>query len=160
MWTGGFSPEGFWNDVVSVKYKRRVCGLDLQIDLQTFLTLTDQDLKELGITTFGARRKMLLAISGTNGRNSVQKQIQDAACFFWVQTWRNIPRQYTHNEVQSTKSTQRFKTGNNKTLYQRSVLFPLITVHRAAYQRRRKRSVLSSRSGKTHTHRQSQRGVQ
>lgn len=37
----------------------------LQIDLQTFLTLTDQDLKELGITTFGARRKMLLAISGT-----------------------------------------------------------------------------------------------
>lgn len=37
-----------------------------QIDLQTFLTLTDQDLKELGITTFGARRKMLLAISGTN----------------------------------------------------------------------------------------------
>lgn len=36
----------------------------LQIDLQTFLTLTDQDLKELGITTFGARRKMLLAISG------------------------------------------------------------------------------------------------
>lgn len=38
----------------------------LQIDLQTFLTLTDQDLKELGITTFGARRKMLLAISGTN----------------------------------------------------------------------------------------------
>ncbi|CAG10078.1 unnamed protein product [Tetraodon nigroviridis] len=35
-----------------------------EIDLQTFLTLTDQDLKELGITTFGARRKMLLAISG------------------------------------------------------------------------------------------------
>ena len=39
-----------------------------QIDLQTFLTLTDQDLKELGITTFGARRKMLLAISGTNNQ--------------------------------------------------------------------------------------------
>ena len=38
--------------------------LCFQIDLQTFLTLTDQDLKELGITTFGARRKMLLAISG------------------------------------------------------------------------------------------------
>nr|XP_046209917.1 LOW QUALITY PROTEIN: protein bicaudal C homolog 1-like [Oncorhynchus gorbuscha] len=37
-----------------------------EIDLQTFLTLTDQDLKELGITTFGARRKMLLAISGVN----------------------------------------------------------------------------------------------
>ena len=35
-----------------------------QIDLPTFLTLTDQDLKELGITTFGARRKMLLAIAG------------------------------------------------------------------------------------------------
>ncbi|XP_014669291.1 PREDICTED: protein bicaudal C homolog 1-B-like [Priapulus caudatus] len=34
-----------------------------EIDLTTFVTLTDQDLKELGITTFGARRKMLLAIS-------------------------------------------------------------------------------------------------
>ncbi|XP_030642764.1 protein bicaudal C homolog 1 isoform X2 [Chanos chanos] len=37
-----------------------------EIDLQTFLTLTDPDLKELGITTFGARRKMLLAISELN----------------------------------------------------------------------------------------------
>uniref|UniRef100_A0A4W3JVF3 BicC family RNA binding protein 1 n=1 Tax=Callorhinchus milii TaxID=7868 RepID=A0A4W3JVF3_CALMI len=37
-----------------------------EIDLQTFLTLTDQDLKELGITTFGARRKMMLAISELN----------------------------------------------------------------------------------------------
>ncbi|PIK61885.1 hypothetical protein BSL78_01216, partial [Apostichopus japonicus] len=35
-----------------------------EIDLATFLTLTDSDLKELGIATFGARRKMLLAISG------------------------------------------------------------------------------------------------
>ncbi|XP_076834169.1 protein bicaudal C homolog 1-B [Brachyhypopomus gauderio] len=37
-----------------------------EIDLQTFVTLTDFDLKELGITTFGARRKMLLAISELN----------------------------------------------------------------------------------------------
>ncbi|XP_043119622.1 protein bicaudal C homolog 1-B isoform X2 [Puntigrus tetrazona] len=37
-----------------------------EIDLQTFVTLTDSDLKELGITTFGARRKMLLAISELN----------------------------------------------------------------------------------------------
>nr|XP_054773737.1 protein bicaudal C homolog 1-like isoform X1 [Lytechinus pictus] len=37
-----------------------------EIDLSTFLTLTDRDLKELGITTFGARRKMLLAISDLN----------------------------------------------------------------------------------------------
>ncbi|XP_036402787.1 protein bicaudal C homolog 1-A-like [Megalops cyprinoides] len=37
-----------------------------EIDLQTFLTLTDPDLKELGISTFGARRKMLLAISELN----------------------------------------------------------------------------------------------
>jgi len=35
-----------------------------QIDLSTFLTLTDQDLKHLGISTFGARRKMLTAIAG------------------------------------------------------------------------------------------------
>lgn len=37
-----------------------------EIDLATFLTLTDNDLKELGISTFGARRKMLLAISDLN----------------------------------------------------------------------------------------------
>ncbi|XP_072051259.1 LOW QUALITY PROTEIN: protein bicaudal C homolog 1-like [Amphiura filiformis] len=37
-----------------------------EIDLATFSTLTDSDLKELGISTFGARRKMLLAISDLN----------------------------------------------------------------------------------------------
>ncbi|RMC11741.1 hypothetical protein DUI87_11865 [Hirundo rustica rustica] len=45
------------------------------IDLQTFLTLTDQDLKELGITTFGARRKMLLAISGSYLKRLFQDQV-------------------------------------------------------------------------------------
>lgn len=38
-----------------------------QIDYQTFLTLSDDDLKEVGVSTFGARRKMLLAISGETG---------------------------------------------------------------------------------------------
>jgi len=32
--------------------------------MASFLTLTDTDLKELGISTFGARRKLLLAIAG------------------------------------------------------------------------------------------------
>jgi len=41
-----------------------VCYGANQIDLVTFLTLTDQDLKDLGISTFGARRKMLTAIAG------------------------------------------------------------------------------------------------
>lgn len=35
-----------------------------EIDLTTFGTLTDQDLMEIGINAFGARRKILLAISG------------------------------------------------------------------------------------------------
>ena len=38
--------------------------LIFQIDLATFATLNDQDLKELGISTMGARKKMLLAITG------------------------------------------------------------------------------------------------
>lgn len=42
-----------------------------EIDMATFLTLTDQDLKDLGISTFGARRKMLLAIADLNKRQSV-----------------------------------------------------------------------------------------
>ena len=44
-----------------------------QIDLSTFLTLTDRDLRELGISTFGARRKMLLAIAGTYHCDSCQR---------------------------------------------------------------------------------------
>lgn len=44
-----------------------------EIDLATFLTLTDQDLKELGISTFGARRKMLLAIADLNKRRTLQQ---------------------------------------------------------------------------------------
>ncbi|XP_051936385.1 bicaudal C homolog 2 isoform X2 [Hippocampus zosterae] len=37
-----------------------------EVDYQTFLTLSDDDLKEVGVSTFGARRKMLLAISELN----------------------------------------------------------------------------------------------
>ena len=36
----------------------------LKVDLPTFLTLTDKDLKELGISTFGIRKKILLMIQG------------------------------------------------------------------------------------------------
>lgn len=35
-----------------------------EIDLSTFPSLTDNDLIELGVTAFGARRKMLLIIAG------------------------------------------------------------------------------------------------
>lgn len=42
----------------------QLLSLFIQIDYQTFLTLSDEDLKEVGVSTFGARRKMLLAISG------------------------------------------------------------------------------------------------
>uniref|UniRef100_A0A3Q3W4Y7 SAM domain-containing protein n=1 Tax=Mola mola TaxID=94237 RepID=A0A3Q3W4Y7_MOLML len=34
-----------------------------EIDYQTFLTLSEDDLKEVGVSTFGARRKMLMAIT-------------------------------------------------------------------------------------------------
>ncbi|KAF7702308.1 hypothetical protein HF521_001591 [Silurus meridionalis] len=37
-----------------------------EIDYQTFLTLSEEDLKEVGVSTFGARRKMLMAISDLN----------------------------------------------------------------------------------------------
>lgn len=45
-------------------WSQQVMFYILQIDLPTFLTLTDRDLRELGISTFGARKKMLLAIAG------------------------------------------------------------------------------------------------
>ncbi|KAK6171391.1 hypothetical protein SNE40_019590 [Patella caerulea] len=43
-----------------------------EIDISTFTTLTDQDLRELGISTFGARRKMLLAIADMNKRKTLR----------------------------------------------------------------------------------------
>ncbi|XP_014283039.2 protein bicaudal C [Halyomorpha halys] len=39
-----------------------------EIDISTFRTLTDSDLKEIGITAFGARRKILLSIAELNRR--------------------------------------------------------------------------------------------
>lgn len=35
-----------------------------EVDLSTFSTFTDGDLCEIGVTAFGARKKMLLAIAG------------------------------------------------------------------------------------------------
>lgn len=35
-----------------------------EIDLGTFQTLTEADLREIGVTALGARRKMMLFISG------------------------------------------------------------------------------------------------
>ncbi|XP_038678241.1 protein bicaudal C homolog 1 isoform X2 [Scyliorhinus canicula] len=72
-----------------------------EIDLQTFLTLTDQDLKELGITTFGARRKMLLAISELN--KNCQKPFQPPhirSTFLEGGASGRLPRQY-HSDIAS-----------------------------------------------------------
>lgn len=35
-----------------------------EIDLSTFQTLTEADLREIGVTALGARKKMMLYISG------------------------------------------------------------------------------------------------
>uniref|UniRef100_A0AAY5JZZ7 SAM domain-containing protein n=1 Tax=Esox lucius TaxID=8010 RepID=A0AAY5JZZ7_ESOLU len=46
-----------------------------EIDFQTFLTLSDEDLKEVGLSTFGARRKMLMAISDLNKSKRKQPEV-------------------------------------------------------------------------------------
>ena len=40
------------------------CFEQEEVDLDTFLTMTESDLKEVGVTTLGARRKLQIAISG------------------------------------------------------------------------------------------------
>lgn len=40
--------------------------LNMQVDMEAFLTLTDGDLKELGIKTDGSRQQILAAISELN----------------------------------------------------------------------------------------------
>ncbi|XP_065377154.1 protein bicaudal C homolog 1 isoform X5 [Macaca fascicularis] len=72
-----------------------------EIDLQTFLTLTDQDLKELGITTFGARRKMLLAISELNkNRRKLFESPNARTSFLEGGASGRLPRQY-HSDIAS-----------------------------------------------------------
>ncbi|XP_023686557.1 protein bicaudal C homolog 1 isoform X1 [Paramormyrops kingsleyae] len=72
-----------------------------EIDLQTFLTLTDQDLKELGITTFGARRKMLLAISELNkNRRKLFEPPNIRSSFLEGGASGRLPRQY-HSDIAS-----------------------------------------------------------
>lgn len=36
----------------------------IQVDLETFLTMTEEDLKEVGVSTLGARRKLQIASTG------------------------------------------------------------------------------------------------
>ncbi|XP_056626532.1 protein bicaudal C homolog 1 isoform X2 [Triplophysa dalaica] len=72
-----------------------------EIDLQTFLTLTDQDLKELGITTFGARRKMLLAISELNkNRRKLFESPNIRSSFLEGGASGRLPRQF-HTDIAS-----------------------------------------------------------
>lgn len=72
-----------------------------EIDLQTFLTLTDQDLKELGITTFGARRKMLLAISELNkNRRKLFEPPNIRSSFLDGGASGRLPRQF-HTDIAS-----------------------------------------------------------
>ncbi len=40
------------------------CFQQEEVDLDTFLTMTEGDMKEVGVTTLGARRKLQIAISG------------------------------------------------------------------------------------------------
>ena len=42
-----------------------------EVDLQTFATLTDEELKEIGIPTFGARKKLLLLARETKKKYGV-----------------------------------------------------------------------------------------
>uniref|UniRef100_A0AAY4AAJ8 SAM domain-containing protein n=2 Tax=Denticeps clupeoides TaxID=299321 RepID=A0AAY4AAJ8_9TELE len=72
-----------------------------EIDLQTFLTLTDHDLKELGITTFGARRKMLLAISELNkNRRKLFEPPNIRSSFLEGGASGRLPRQF-HSDIAS-----------------------------------------------------------
>ena len=36
----------------------------IQVDFETFLTMSEEDLKEVGVATLGARRKLQIAIAG------------------------------------------------------------------------------------------------
>ena len=71
LYIWSFSEKGKREKLVFFEYSEYCKGfisktnfVFAKVDLPTFLTLTDDDLKELGIAAFGARRKMLLTIQG------------------------------------------------------------------------------------------------
>ncbi|XP_068721063.1 protein bicaudal C homolog 1-B-like [Montipora capricornis] len=51
-----------------------------EVDLPTFLTLTDKDLKELGISTFGIRKKILLMIQDLKKNPNVEATQSGPVC--------------------------------------------------------------------------------
>lgn len=55
-------------------YKISIAFLDLfvehEIDLELFKTLTENELRDLGIHAFGVRRRLLLTINGQYNNNS------------------------------------------------------------------------------------------
>lgn len=65
-------------------FGRKRCGIEqmatnpvlsCQVDMEAFLTLTDGDLKELGIKTDGSRQQILAAISELNAGKGRERQI-------------------------------------------------------------------------------------
>ncbi|XP_060521858.1 protein bicaudal C isoform X2 [Cylas formicarius] len=69
-----FASNGQWSDLPSmlaaIKLEHYIPVFkEHEIDLTVFLTLTDSDLVAIGITAFGARKRILLAISELNNRN-------------------------------------------------------------------------------------------
>ncbi len=51
-----------------------------EIDLRTFASLNDDDLKEIGIQTFGARKKLILLANSKTTMKSVSVEISAQEC--------------------------------------------------------------------------------
>ena len=56
-----------------------------EVDLQTFATLTEQDLREIGIQTFGARKKLLLLANSKSHFVLLRIHMYDIIRIFSVQ---------------------------------------------------------------------------
>ena len=63
-----------------------------EIDLELFKTLTENDLRDLGIHAFGVRRRMLLTIAGIKESSYkiiskylfiFQRRVEQEDCVFW-----------------------------------------------------------------------------
>lgn len=48
-----------------------------EVDYSTFLSLTDSDLKELGVSTFGARKRILTAVQEDRQRQGIRTQAEN-----------------------------------------------------------------------------------
>lgn len=70
-----------------------------KIDMKTFVTLNGDDLRELKINAFGARKRLLLAINQLKAENRTFQSSEHVSEYIHLSDFKDIPSLFTHLEM-------------------------------------------------------------